>query len=154
MYSGRVFEGVIISCDDSSFRMKSKEETYVVPYSLVQRIEASDDKRAVNSEYLDKIIEKIDKINERRRQRDLALKERIKNKKVEFYMAPWCPYCRKMEAFLNDIEANYESFNVELDSAASRRYKSLGGKGIPFIRIGNEIIKGYDTEAVWAVLTR
>jgi glutaredoxin len=57
---------------------------------------------------------------------------------VEMYVTDWCGYCKKAES--------YVTYNIEKDSAAKRRHKELGGRGVPLIIIGSNKMSGFSAE--------
>ncbi|HEX9022925.1 MAG TPA: glutaredoxin domain-containing protein [Geobacteraceae bacterium] len=69
-------------------------------------------------------------------------------KKVEVFMTSWCGYCRKMISFLKEKGIPYTAYDIENDSAAMETYRSLGVRGVPVVRVGSHIVRGYDPDAV------
>ncbi|MFM1846701.1 MAG: hypothetical protein RL417_175 [Pseudomonadota bacterium] len=66
---------------------------------------------------------------------------------VEIFVTAWCPYCRDLERFLKSNRIEYTRYDVEHDSKGIALYQSLGGGGIPIIRLdGRKIIRGFDEE--------
>ena len=68
--------------------------------------------------------------------------------KVEVFMTSWCGYCKKMLRYLNEKGIPYTAYDIEKDSAAARIYREIGGRGVPVVRIGTHIVRGYNPEAV------
>ncbi|HTP64430.1 MAG TPA: glutaredoxin family protein [Geobacteraceae bacterium] len=68
--------------------------------------------------------------------------------KVEVFMTSWCGYCRKMINFLNEKGIPYTAYDIEKDNAAAATYRSLGGRGVPLVRVGSHLVRGYDPAAV------
>ncbi len=73
-------------------------------------------------------------------------------KKVEIFVTGWCGYCKKLEAFLKKNHIEYTRYNVEEDAAGAEIFRMIGGEGVPVVRIGKEVIHGYDPDAVLAAL--
>lgn len=67
---------------------------------------------------------------------------------VELYMTSWCGYCRKMERFLKEKGIPYTAYDIEKDSNAATIYRDFGGSGVPVVRIGTNVVHGYNPEAV------
>jgi len=42
----------------------------------------------------------------------------------------------------------YTAYDIEKDSAAAGTYRELGGRGVPVVRVGSHVIRGYSPEAV------
>ncbi|MCC6955020.1 MAG: hypothetical protein IT290_12955 [Deltaproteobacteria bacterium] len=67
------------------------------------------------------------------------------NQKIEIFVTAWCPYCQRLEKFLKANNVSYKRFDIEKDGPdANRRYRELGGGGVPIIKIGTQIIRGFD----------
>ncbi|MEE9607900.1 MAG: glutaredoxin domain-containing protein [Myxococcota bacterium] len=74
--------------------------------------------------------------------------------RVDVYLTSWCGYCRKLERFLKQHGIAYRRHDIERDERAKRRWKRLGGSGIPLTQVGSRVIQGYDPDAVLAALRR
>ena len=75
-------------------------------------------------------------------------------KKVEVFVTSWCPYCRNLEAFLSQKSIAYKSYDVEKDAVGKRIYQQLGGGGVPVVKIGTQVIRGFDPAAILNALDR
>src|SRR3990167_2929995 len=73
-------------------------------------------------------------------------------KKVDVYVTSWCGYCRKLESFLKQSKIDYRRHDVEADAKAGAEFQRLGGEGVPLVRVGKEVIHGYDPQKVLAAL--
>ncbi|BCG46287.1 glutaredoxin family protein [Citrifermentans bremense] len=65
---------------------------------------------------------------------------------VELYVTSWCGYCKKAESYLKSNGIAYVAYDIEKDSAANRRHKELGGRGVPLIIIGSNKMNGFSQE--------
>jgi glutaredoxin len=73
--------------------------------------------------------------------------------RVELFLTDWCPYCRKLEAFLKANGVPYERKNIEKDASFKAEYAKLGGGGIPITRIGGkEVVRGFSPERIGQAL--
>jgi glutaredoxin len=69
--------------------------------------------------------------------------------RVELFMAEWCGYCRRTEAYLKRNGVPYERKNIEQDARFQREYEALDSNVIPVVRIdGRRILRGYRPEAL------
>ena len=73
-------------------------------------------------------------------------------KKVDVFVTGWCPYCRKLEQFLKQSNIEYTRHDVEADARANKEFNKLGGSGVPVVRVGKDVIYGYDPAGVLAAL--
>ena len=64
--------------------------------------------------------------------------------RVEVFLTDWCPYCQKLEAFLNANQIPYERKNIEQEASFRSEHAELGGGGIPVTRIGgSQVVRGF-----------
>jgi glutaredoxin len=72
---------------------------------------------------------------------------------VTVYTAPWCGWCRKTLAFLDERGVDYVNKDIESDEgyAEELREKS-GGTAIPFVEIDDSEIRGFDPGAMALLL--
>jgi glutaredoxin len=73
---------------------------------------------------------------------------------VELFQTSWCGYCKKMERFLKEKGISYVAYDIEQDTNAARTFREMGGRGVPVIRIGSTVIRGYNPDAVMSCLGR
>jgi glutaredoxin len=69
-------------------------------------------------------------------------------RRVKFYAASWCPYCKKMEQFLQYARIPYRKYDIDYDAAANRRLNELGAEGVPVVDVNGYVIYGYDPQSV------
>ena len=74
------------------------------------------------------------------------------NAKVEIFVTSWCPYCSKLEKFLQKSQIEYTRYDVDADAKARDLFESLGGSGVPMSRVGKKVIHGYDPAEIIAAL--
>ena len=65
--------------------------------------------------------------------------------------AEWCGYCRKQEALLAAAGVSYEALDVDTDKGALA-LEALDGSGVPLTVIGQDVIHGFDPDALRAAL--
>ncbi|MCZ6823511.1 MAG: glutaredoxin family protein [Deltaproteobacteria bacterium] len=69
-------------------------------------------------------------------------------KQVDIYVTSWCGYCRKLESFLKSKSIPYTRHDIEKSSSARQAHLKLGGGGIPVVKVGSDIIRGFSPEAI------
>ena len=68
---------------------------------------------------------------------------------VEIFVVSWCPHCHALEDFLVAHNLRYKKYDIERFSSNKARYASLGGTGaLPLIKVGKNIIEGFDQKAL------
>ncbi|MFN8390385.1 MAG: glutaredoxin domain-containing protein [Bdellovibrionota bacterium] len=74
-------------------------------------------------------------------------------KKVEIFVTSWCPYCKKLEAYLQSEHIKYVRYDIEQDRKGKLLHDQLGGGGVPVTRIGEkEVVHGYDPDRIGRAL--
>jgi glutaredoxin len=72
-------------------------------------------------------------------------------KKVNMYALLTCPWCRKTKKFFTEHNVPFSYIDYDLADEAtqakiSEELDAAGATGFPFVRIGEEIITGYQPE--------
>jgi glutaredoxin len=63
---------------------------------------------------------------------------------VILYSTAWCGYCRKAREFFAANGIRYVEYDIEKNAAAFSEHRRLGGKGVPLITVGDDVVKGYN----------
>ncbi len=77
----------------------------------------------------------------------------METKKITIYSTPACVYCQMAKKFLKEHKIEYAEFDVAAD--AEKRDEMLqksGQMGVPVIKIGDEIIVGFDKKRISQLL--
>lgn len=78
-----------------------------------------------------------------------AAKKKAAKPKVKIYSTPTCPYCQAAKEFLKEHKIKFEDIDVSKDpKAADEMVEKSGQMGVPVLEIGNQIIVGFDKEAI------
>ena len=67
---------------------------------------------------------------------------------VEMYETDWCGYCKQARNYMTSRGIPFVAYNIEQDSAAKRRHKELGGRGVPLIIIGTNRMSGFSPDTL------
>ena len=72
-------------------------------------------------------------------------------KKVSMYTLSTCPWCRKTKKFFSDHHIPFTYVDYDLADEPTQRkimeeVDAEGATGFPFVRIGDEVIVGYQPE--------
>jgi glutaredoxin len=62
---------------------------------------------------------------------------------VIMYGTPWCGYCKKARRYFQHNKIAFREYDIESSSSAHRRFKQLGGNGVPLIVIGKKKMSGF-----------
>jgi glutaredoxin len=72
---------------------------------------------------------------------------------VTVYTAPWCGWCRKTLAFLDERGVDYVNKDIEQDEEyAAELQEKTGGRSIPVVEIDGSMIRGYSPHEMAALL--
>lgn len=69
-------------------------------------------------------------------------------KNVKIYVTSWCGYCRKLEGWLKKEGIKYSKYDVEKSAMGRQEFAKLGGGGVPVIKVGSKVIRGYAPDAI------
>lgn len=73
--------------------------------------------------------------------------------KAIIYSTPTCHFCQAAKAFFTENNVAYEDFNVAEDAAKRQEMIEMTGQlGVPVIRIGDDVIVGFDEGKVKELL--
>lgn len=64
---------------------------------------------------------------------------------VTIYSTPTCHYCHAAKAFFDENKVEYTDINVMTDLEKRKEMVDMTGQmGVPVIRIGDDVVVGYD----------
>ena len=64
---------------------------------------------------------------------------------LDLFSTPDCPHCRSARDYLSSKGVSYREYDVSCDQEALHRMLSLSGCAtVPTIRIGDEVLVGFD----------
>ena len=71
--------------------------------------------------------------------------------KVSMYTLSTCPWCRKTKKFFTEHNIPFEFTDYDLADEATQdqimeELDAAGASGFPFVRIGNQIVVGYQPD--------
>lgn len=68
---------------------------------------------------------------------------------VKIFSTPTCPYCKKAKAYLDEKGIKYQNVDISENPGAVEEMVSLSGQmGVPVIIIDDNVIVGFDREAL------
>ncbi len=88
-----------------------------------------------------------------RRQRSIPDTAPTPVREVTVYTAPWCGWCRKTLAFLDERGVDYVNKDIEADEEyADELREKTGGTAIPLVEIDGTQVRGFDPGEMAALL--
>lgn len=68
---------------------------------------------------------------------------------VKIFSTPTCPYCKKAKAYFDEKGIKYQNVDISENPGAVEEMVSLSGQmGVPVIIIDDNVIVGFDREAL------
>lgn len=72
---------------------------------------------------------------------------------VTIYSTPVCHFCQEAKAFFADNNIEYTEHDVAADAEKRQEMIDMTGKmGVPVIRIGDDVVVGFDEEKLKELL--
>lgn len=65
---------------------------------------------------------------------------------VHIYTTESCGYCKKAKAHMQAKGISYVEYDVEKDEAASDAFRKYGGRGVPLLVVGENVIHGWNAD--------
>jgi glutaredoxin len=65
---------------------------------------------------------------------------------ITMYSTAWCPHCRNARAYFAARSIAFTEIDVEKSEAGRREYEALGGKGVPYILVGDKAMRGFSAK--------
>jgi len=73
---------------------------------------------------------------------------------VVMYSTSWCTYCAQARAYFAGRRIRYQEYDVEKSAEANAEYKRLGGRGVPLILHGGQMMSGFSEQSFEALVAR
>jgi glutaredoxin len=67
---------------------------------------------------------------------------------VILYATDWCSNCKMTRAFLRKNNIPFFEYDVDKSSEGQRQFKALQGNGVPLLLVKNNVIRGYNPQAI------
>ena len=80
--------------------------------------------------------------------RPIEISEPIAAKDVSLYSTRWCSYCDKARSLLQQANIPFQEYDIEQSARAYQNYQQIGGRGVPVIKIGSEVVYGFKPGAI------
>ena len=69
------------------------------------------------------------------------------NSGVVLYYADWCGYCKKARRWLDERNVVYDLRDIDIPRYGKELAEVSGGKSIPVLSIGGELVRGFNPKA-------
>jgi glutaredoxin len=64
--------------------------------------------------------------------------------KVVMYTTPNCGYCKRARSFFLQNNIGFTDYDITADKSAMQRFKTLNGRGVPLVFVGDKRIAGFN----------
>lgn len=81
-----------------------------------------------------------------------AVAEAASQPEVVLYSTEWCGYCKAAREFFDASGIRYIEHDIEKSSTALAEHRKLGGRGVPLVVVGDDVVKGYNEPALRQLL--
>jgi len=81
-------------------------------------------------------------------------KREISSPDIEIFVTSWCGYCTRLENYLRQKNVRFKKYDIEQSITGKRKYDSLRGRGVPVIKIGSEVITGFNPGKIDQLLAK
>jgi len=71
---------------------------------------------------------------------------------VVLYATEWCGYCAKTRELLADMGVDYVEYDIEASDEGRRQFEALGGRGVPVLKVGDDVVYGYNRKHMISLL--
>lgn len=63
--------------------------------------------------------------------------------RVVIYTTPGCTYCKKAKQYFSSHNIAYTEYDISRDINARKRFRDMGGRGVPVILVGKKRMNGF-----------
>lgn len=71
---------------------------------------------------------------------------------VTLYSTTWCGYCTATRKFLVDNNIQFVELDIEKSKDGYEGHKKNGGRGVPLITVGDDVVHGYNAQRLQQLL--
>jgi len=71
---------------------------------------------------------------------------------VVFYGTDWCGNCKMTREYLRENNIPFFEYDAEKSPEGQRQFKALQGNGVPLLLVKNNVIRGYNPDAIQRAL--
>jgi len=71
----------------------------------------------------------------------------LRNSDVVLYYADWCGFCKKAKRWLDERNVRYDLRDIDVSPYGDELAEVSGGKSVPVLMIGGEVVRGFNPSA-------
>ena len=69
---------------------------------------------------------------------------------IVMYSTAWCGVCQMTRELFDEENIRYIEYDIEKSEEYYRQFSELGGQGVPLVKIGRNVIHGYNRDLILA----
>lgn len=77
-----------------------------------------------------------------------------RSSKVVMYSTEWCGVCKKAKKYMQTNDIDFKEYDIEKNTNAKRKFKKLGGRGVPLILVGDQRMSGFSVRKLDSMLAK
>lgn len=67
---------------------------------------------------------------------------------VVMYSTDWCGNCKMTRAYLRENNIPFFEYDVDKSPEGQRQFKALQGNGVPLLLVKNNVVRGFNPQAI------
>jgi len=71
----------------------------------------------------------------------------LRNSDVVLYYADWCGFCKKAKRWFDERNVRYDLRDIDVSPYGDELAEVSGGKSVPVLMIGGEVVRGFNPSA-------
>ena len=75
-------------------------------------------------------------------------KQMAKPPRITLYSTSRCSHCKQLSAFLRQHKIPFGEQNIERNQRAYLEFQRHGGRAVPLLVIGQQVIRGFDRKKI------
>ena len=72
--------------------------------------------------------------------------------RITLYSTSRCPHCEQLKSLLRQHKVSFMEQNIERNQRAFREFQRHGGRAVPLLIIGQQVIRGFDRKKILKAL--
>lgn len=73
---------------------------------------------------------------------------------VRIYTTSYCGYCKQAKEYMDGEGIPYKELDVEYNDENHKQYQALGGRGVPLILVGEQMMHGFNQNGLRQMLAK
>ena len=75
-----------------------------------------------------------------------------KSPRITLYSTSRCAHCRQLKQWLQQHRITFREMDIQRNPRALREFQQHGGRGVPLLRIGDQVVRGFDSKRITKLL--